>query len=270
MTTIVSGNIVTTDAGTVNPILAYDNVLARTGATVLASSEATGYDKEYLYDWRPYTWWQPTAAGNSWVRVSLPNASTVDYFGVAGHNLGSTGSTIKLQYSTDAGATWNDATGALAGGENKVLFDTFAPITASEWRIYVYSPSSAPSIGVVAFGERINFPRGLPPSGFRPPTLARNNAYETSVSDGGLFLGRSLLRQTYRAALNITLLDADWVRAYWETFMDHAELKPFFFAWNNGIAASEAVFAWMRGTYASPVYDTTRRMTIALNMDCLK
>ncbi|GEM_PF-1024707 len=46
----------------VKPIIAYDNKVA--GATLTASSEATGYPKENLRDWRTYTRWKGTQANS--------------------------------------------------------------------------------------------------------------------------------------------------------------------------------------------------------------
>lgn len=240
--------------------IGYKNLL--TLGTVTTSSGT----KENLYDWKMHTWWTPTSTGDSWVKVDMGSAATVNYFAVAAHNLGSLGNTVKLQYSTN-GTTWSDATTALSESNDRVIFSVFDDILARYWRVLMNCPSTISSIGVAAFGERVDLPRGFP-SGFVPPALGRVSDYHTSVSENGQFIGRSRSNSLYKTRFSLPQLEPGWVRSTWEDFADHAEIKPFFFSWDNQSYSTEVVIAWMTGNYIPPSYDTTTTMAASMDIGC--
>ena len=248
-----------------NSIIGYKNVL-ETG-TVTASTEASGFDKESAYDWRPFTFWQPTAVPASLV-VDMGSAVDVDYFALASHDLFDNGSTIVLQYSNDNfSGDINDAFTAITPSDNDVIFETFATINERYWRIYVTGGVS--SIGVTSFGEQTDLTKGMAIR-FAPPTLSRDSKMITSESNKGQFLGRSIERTGYPGMVKLRLLDPAWVRSTWDVFIDHAELKPFFFSWDDGDYSDEAVLAWTNGKIGPATYDTATTMSITLKFNANK
>lgn len=247
-------------------VIGYENLLNDSDATVTALTEATGFDKEYAYDWRPYDWWKPTATGDQWIRAVFTGNKSVDYFAVAAHDLSTKGSTIKLQYSTNSGSTWNDATTATGGTSDRVIFETFTSISADYWRVLVNNPTTIASIGIVSFGARLDLARGFP-VGFSPPALARVNEYQTSMTDNGQFIGRSVSRKTYDGSFSMDTLTPSWVRTYWEPFIDHAETKPFFLSWDDDTYPEDAVICWMKDQYRPPSYDSTQTMRVQLEFN---
>lgn len=246
--------------------LAYHNLLEDSAGTVTVSTEAAGFLKENAYNWKSFNWWKPTATGDSWLAVTFATAQTADYFAVAAHDVSTQGGSVKLQYSTN-GSTWSDATTAAAGTSDRVIFKTFDAISARWWRVLVNAPTTVISIGIVSFGDRLDLVRGFP-SGFIPPALGRVNSYNTSVSNDGQFLGRSIERKTYQTSFNLPNLEPGWVRNYWEAFADHAEIKPFFFSWDTSSHADEVVFAWLSGGYSPPNYDTETTMSVQMQISC--
>jgi len=56
-------------------------------------------------------------------------------------------------------------------------------------------------------------------------------------------LGRSIIRKGFKSRFNIELQTLDYARGTWHDFIDHAELKPFFFNWNTDY--DDVVYAWM-------------------------
>lgn len=264
MTIIVSGAIIASNA-----IIGYKNLLTTTGGTITSSSAATDYDAENIADWRPFTWWKPTSTGNSWVRVSFATAKVVNYFAVASHDLATSGSTIKLQYSTNGGSSWIDATTENPGTDDMVIVETFDDITAADWRIYVSNPTTIAAIGVVSFGEGLELPYQQE-VGFAPPTLSRDAEYLTNQSSSGLFLGRSIERTGYPGIISMSAIPQAWIRSEWEPFLDHAELKPFFFSWNDAEYSSEAVFAWTDGKISPAKYSSPLRMSISLKFNSVR
>lgn len=246
--------------------IAYHNLLEDSSGTVTASSEVSGFEKENAYDWRVFNWWKATSTGDAWIQVAFGSAKTADYFAVAAHDLTDQSASIKLQYSTNNGSTWNDATTASTGSDNRIIFKTFDSISASYWRVFVSAPTAVASIGIVAFGDRIDLPVGFN-TGFSPPALARKNEYETSMSNNGQFIGKSISRKTYTGDISLRLLEPGWVRNYWEPFIDRAETKPFFLSWDTASYSDEAVICWMEDRYRGPSYDSTQTMSVNLGFN---
>jgi hypothetical protein len=249
--------------------IGYDNVFTGYSGTITASSEATGYEKERGLDWRPSTWWKPTATGDSWLRVTLPRNQFVNYFAVAAHNLTESGSRIKLQYSLTGGSSWVDVTDVVPGFNDQTIFivldDTYA---AAEWRVLVSNPTTISSIGMIAAGQLLDLTKGQK-TGFAPSAYARSAEYNTTESDTGLFLGRSVKRTGRTGQITLDLLDPAWVRSKWMLFVDHAEIKPFFVSWRHEHYANEAVYAWTSGAIDSPSYDTPLTMQTAVSYRAL-
>jgi hypothetical protein len=236
-----------------------------TDLTVTASSEDADYPKENAYDWRPFTWWKPTSTGDSWLQASFTSAKEVNYFAVAGHNLGSSGSSIKLQYHN--GSTWVDAVSGGGGGvDDRVIFFTFDSIVSNTWRLLVSNPTTIASVGVVSFGMTTDLTKGQK-TGFAVPTMVGDSEYRTNESDTGLFLGRSIKRQNYPGSISLDLMDPDWVRQTWIPFTEHAKLKPFFFVWSGGYYPDEVVFAWTDGDINPPNYSGELWMSASLKFN---
>jgi len=264
MPVIVSGQLTTSAS-----YIGYDSLLAASDGTITASTEAEGYAAENMGDWRPFTWWQPTATGDSWARVSFASARSVDYFAVAAHNLSSSGSTIKLQYSTDGGSNWSDATAAAGGAQDRVISATFDAIAAADWRVLVNNPSTIASVGIAAFGTKLDLTKA-PKAGYSPAALSRRAEYTTNESSTGLFLGRSIERTGFPGSFEVDYLQPSWVRSKWEPFVDHAELRPFFYVWDSSLYSSEAVLAWTNGSIPPAQYDTVWSMKVSLKFNALR
>ena len=80
------------------PKILHDNRLD--DATPVASTTATGYNVLNLRDWRPYTWWKPTALPAT-VTVDSAVASAADYALIFGHSLHTAQAAVEVRGSTD-------------------------------------------------------------------------------------------------------------------------------------------------------------------------
>lgn len=223
------------------PVIGYHNLLDE--GTVVASSEATDYQGANAYDWRIDDWWKPASAGTHYLTLTLASAATADYFAVFGHNLHESGSSIKLQYSTD-GSTWLDASESFAPSTGSVYFEIFDSILAGWWRLVLSTVSGPSSIGMVAFGDRLTLPLGLP-LGSSIPVLQRKLIKTNNLSDTGGYLGSTVKYLPNDLALTLKAVDTGWMRPYWMPFIKHAEKKKFFFSWDPITYPNEAVFCNM-------------------------
>ncbi len=210
------------------PRIGWQNV--GVGATVTADSTADGYDPLNIFDWKPYTYWKPATDGSHYVTAIAASSSDVNYFAVAQHNLGANGGTIKLQYSLNSGASWLDATDAIAPVSDEAIWRSFETITATHWRVLVDS-TPASVVAVVSFGAVFQPYYGMLP-GFTPPKLARMVDLYPTESDAGLFLGSSVLSRHIETMITFQNMDPADAYGDWLDFQKHAEIgKPFFFAW---------------------------------------
>lgn len=247
--------------------IGYDNLFTTTGVTVTASSEVVNFEKENAIDWKPYDWWKQSALGTDWIRASFVSAKSADYMAISGHNLHEVGGSVRLQYATDGGTVWSYATTAVAPTTGKTIFVDFTSVSAADWRIEVITTTGQSLIGVASIGSMMELERGME-IGFAPPTLARDHKYYTSISEGGVFLGKSLRRITYSTQIDLKKVTPDWVRATWTDFLDHAQTLPFFFSWDIENHSDEAVFAWVNKKIPKPKYSDTIYMSLSLPIEC--
>jgi hypothetical protein len=103
--------------------------------------------------------------------------------------------------------------------------------------------SSAPRIPVVSVGRMLAMQRAVS-GGYRPVTMARETVLNQSLSRGGQFLGQGFVRNGVRASAAFKYLNADWVRANFDTFSKSARRFPYFFAWNPQEFPKEVAYVW--------------------------
>jgi len=221
-----------------NHSIAYDNLL--TGATLVVSSEATGFEGANAATWTTYDWWKPAATGTSYITATLPAALKADYFAVFAHDIDTTGSTIRLEYSIDGGTNWIPCTPYLSTPD--VIYHRMAQVVASKWRVKLSCPTAVASVAVISFGEIMDIPLGVPES-MITPDRAFGNEYMSNIGDNGRLLGNTLLRNAASITIEALLQDPTWITTYWIPFIAHAETKAFFYVWDD----TNAAFCWTDG-----------------------
>jgi hypothetical protein len=243
--------------------IGYENKLEASTSIITVTDQATGFEKELAYNWRTFDGWKANTVGTVYYNVDLGSAQSVDYWGCAAHTLGTNGGSIKLQYS---------ATGAYAGEEvdfaaavspsnDKAMFQTVVtPISARYWRWEITS-TPVSFFGVLSLGLSLEMPRAVR-TGFALPRQSRENKIINQRAEGGAFLGRSVVRKGFGTRFKDGTLLLSFARGDWDTFLDHAELKPFFFSWNPDY--DDAVYAWMDGDPDDVKFD--RHNTVAVGM----
>lgn len=217
--------------------------------TVTASSQATGFEKENAYDWRPYDFWQPAAsspANSEWLKVDLGSARAADYFLLHAYDLD--GGTVVLQHSDDNSAWTNAFSPAAPSG---VYMPLFTSTSHRYWRVLLAGHNGSPQIGVVSFGARLTI-RGQQ-VGFVPPDFGRDNKLVTNQSEAGNFLGQSVIRKGTKFTLAWKAMTAAEARNNWLPFIRHAETKPFGVLWSTNYG-DEAAFVWVDGGHDETPY----------------
>lgn len=265
MSLFVDSHAITVTPGedTFPPRLGVHSLLREAGAAVTASAETTSGEKENAYkEGLTYDFWRPGVGGVNWLRCHLEKgAQAANYVGIAAHDLHLYNASVKMQHSTDGGATWTDSSSAFSPGSSAPILILYDDTFAADHRLHI-TTIGAPSIGVVNFGRILKLTAPIA-GAWTPPHLARANRYVTEISEGGAFLGRSLIANGASLALEIDALSMPWLRAEWEGTVRLLETRGFFFAARDladygGVAAAEVFYGYAVGQpaaqYASNVY----------------
>lgn len=220
------------------------------GASVTVSAEDTtsnGHKENAYKEGFTHDFWKPGSSGDHWLRVSLGTSARADYMAIAAHDLHNNGGSVKAQYSTDGGSTWNDAHNAVTPASSEPLMILFDEQQAADWRLHV-SSSGAVSIGVVHIGAVTKLRVGIQPP-WTPPYLARDNRYVNQRSEGGQFVGRSLIAKGAQLSLDLQHVPMSWIRQTWEPVVREIEQYAFFFAARDldavGSREREVFYGWM-------------------------
>lgn len=256
---IIVGEAIGAGAGKIG----YANLFVDANATVTASSEEVGFEKENAYDWLGYDWWKPSANGESWIRASFASAQVANYMTIWGHDLNDHGSSIKPQYSNN-GVDWIDATVEVIPADNTVIFISWGDISAPHYRALITNPTTIPVIAGIMVGRVLDLPIGVS-MGFEPPSLVPNIISKSAVSELGTFIGGSILSSGISGAFTLDLVEPGWVRNQWLPFIQHVQSpKPFVFVWDDARYGDDAVLGWVSKKVSRPVFNQPHFMTVSL------
>ena len=238
-----------------NPRIGFDNIIDR--GEVTASSSAAGFDVSALLNPFTYEIWKPSAFP-AYVYITPTYTETVDYIGLAAHELG--GCRIILESSQD-GTAWTEIldTDLTTNADAMILFE---PVTAPYFRLCVDNdsstllldfvaqeygmvnpggPTGGASISVLMLGEALAMPYCIA-GGHTPGVLASRTSISSTDSEGGQWLGRSITRRGLATSFSFKNLDASWYRANFQPFVQHARSYPFFIHWRPSGYATEAIY----------------------------
>lgn len=135
--------------------------------------------------------------------------------------------------------------------------------TNYRYYFFWFKGTVAPSVGVLALGKALDFPRGFY-GGFIRPAWNKDVETTNSISERGQFLGRSIVRSGNRPfVITQTHVTHGWVDTYWQPFREHADLFPFVFVWepnpvdliNGTINNTDVLQAWLRAWRPSTLKD---------------
>ncbi|MEZ5781153.1 MAG: hypothetical protein R3D70_05830 [Rhizobiaceae bacterium] len=240
------------------PILAFANLLEN--GSVVASSEDADFPVENAFDWRTSDWFKPATSGTVNIDLTLSGSESADYFAFYGHDLYAHSGTIKLQWWDGGG--WVDCFAAVTPDDNSPRVITFNAQTSDKWRV-VITCTGVFSIAVLSFGEALAVERGMY-MGWTPPKYGRETEIIDSTSDGGEFLGRSIIAHGVKTTLEINKASEAWMEANWLGFVTVAEARPFFFLPDKARRPDDAVFAFTDGAIPTPTVTAVGFMSVSI------
>jgi hypothetical protein len=223
--------------------IGYENLAF--GLTPTASSAATGHPAIAATYPTTYEFWQPTALPATWA-VDLGSAKAVDYLGMVGDM---EGCTVALQSSVETPmgeGSWTTQETRTSLTDRINLF-LIAPVTARFWRLSI--SVAIPRLAVIYIGQALAMQRKIY-QGHTPLTLSRETELSNNMSEGGQYLGRSIIRKGASTSADWQHLKAAWYRANFDPFVKSAREHPFFIGWRPEQYPAELGFVWTGGDIA--------------------
>lgn len=238
-----SSLVVSANAGSVKPLtharIMYHNLIP--GSEVTGTTESAGFEADAVQSYDTYDRWLPTEIPAT-LTFQLSQASTLDYVFIASHNLGTSGSALVVEHSPD-GIDWIEASPERVPSDNTPLAFLFDEVEALYIRIRITSALEIPRIGVVMAGKALAMERPIY-GGHSPITLSRQTEIRPSRSEGGQWLGRSVVRKGYATSYEWQNLSASWYREFFDPFVQAARSQPFGIAWRPETFPNEVAYAW--------------------------
>lgn len=210
-----------------NPLFLYDSRFS--DAVPVASSTAAGYAVASLTDWRPYTWWKPSALPAN-VTVDCGSAKAADYALVYGHDLATKGCTLEIRGSTDNFGASDVLVATVTPTGNGAILLRWAAVSYRYWRIRITGAGDEPALAIAAVGSRLEAPIGVP-QGFDP--LGREVDGQENSNENGQPLGRVISFERWRAQITLQRVPRTWAKdAFLPARQTHLRSIPFGFAWD--------------------------------------
>lgn len=234
-----------------NPIATY---VSHTGT--VTSSRGVEDDGALInaLDAGTYSYWVPDTSGQSSATfvVDLGSEKLVNFIGIVAHNLGTRGASVVVSYGS-SGSSWTnvEVDNSPASDENIGMF--FEDITARYWRVSLsFQSSLSLFIGVISFGAAVVFPTRIY-QGYMPPLQATSVERLGNVTEGGNYIGTSVVRRGQGTAFALNYLEPEFVRsAEMQAFQSWFNAgKPFFWAWRP-LKYGDLLYSWRTGAEIMP------------------
>ncbi len=255
------------------PRIGYDSIFDEANVVVSATTDSVGFEYTNAFNWNPSQKWKPASTSDQNLSTNLVAGKEVDYLAIYGHNLGTTGGSYLLQYSSAGDPTsWSDVIPSKSPSDDNVIFAIVSSsVTHPNFRLQITSCTISTTIAHVSIGKTMEIPAeyglGL---GFVPPNLSNLNEYYNPISDKGTPLGRSVKRFAGESRINLSLIDPSWIRNTWKAFMDHTDTKGFFFSWDFNNYSGESAFCWTESKgLSSPTYSDSNLMSASVKFKVL-
>jgi hypothetical protein len=232
--------------------------------TATASSAQVDFPADAPLNELTYEFWRPTALPATWT-LDAGSSVSANYFGIAAHTLGTSGNTVTIQGSSD-GISYASIDSITPSDNSPIMF-LFAGVSYRYWRLSI-TGVTIPSIGVVYVGTVLEMLRPCY-GGLTPISLSRDTVIRPNRSEGGQWLGRSVIRSGSSMSVNYTNLDNAWVRSTFRDFIDDAVTYPFFFAWRPDNYPEDVGYVWVGEDIKPSNLGTRDLMNVSIQMSGL-
>lgn len=251
-----------------NPFFLFENIFADGDLTV--TSEAAGYPKENLTDWRNWNVWRATATATQHIDVDYGSTIAPDTLVISGHNGATVAAKWRVAYS-DTGTSYSLVDTYTAFVDDDPLVYTFSESAHRYWRVSLgVSPSDVVQAGIVMLGRRFELPRL--DTGTAP--YSQEVVSDAAINENGQMLGVNV-KYVRRSGLNLNYdsmsLTEFWTPASGLTFDDdmapHMSAgKPMWYAWNIDLEPRHVWYVYA-SKWDAPHVSTTNRRALRMRLE---
>lgn len=212
-----------------DPIILWDNILAK--KTLTASSEASGFPIENIFDWREWTYWKASSGGLITIDFDS-DFETVNILAISGHNFGSgassIGARIQIQQSTSSGFMIYDILGNYYPIDDEPFYFEFTQATKEYIRIEITDMDDPPYIAVAYMGDKMELPVG--PEFSWDPDM-QNTKAEKHKSYSGKVIATTVAIHQREVEVPFKRIPQSFVTSDLLPFLQthYKEMQPFFF-----------------------------------------
>lgn len=213
---------------------------------VVASSDVEGFEPENVYDYKMSTFWEATSPDEN-IDFEFSSPVTADCLFFIGSTIAEEGHDWSFQYWN--GAIWVDLIADTTPTNDKGIFQFFNAQAATKFRFNIKQGGGGGAktfISNILFGEFLLWERGLQP-GFAFPEDSDAPDILNSTTQGGNFIGRTLLGPNAVVSCNVQNMTPGFVASDWNKFTRHMQQKPFGFLPDPANRPTQAAYAWTEG-----------------------
>ena len=195
--------------------------------SVISSAESgdAGYPLDNILTTQTFEAFKSATSGGATILIDLVTAQAVDYIAMVGKSLNS----YTLYYSTDD-ITYTQIS-ALNDASKVAKMGLFEETTARYWRLAILGDTNGFNIANLKLGLSLAMYRPIY-GGHAPLTLSRTTIKKPNISEGGEFLGSTVIRKGFNTSYDYQHLPADWYRQYFDPFVQHVDSgNTFYIAW---------------------------------------
>lgn len=225
------------------PWIGYHSIV--TAANTSSDEAAEGFPVINLTNPSTHERWESETTDVQYITVANPGTVGCDYFGVARHNLGSTGAVIQLEAS-DNGVDWDPITEEISPSNDRAIAYHFELDDSPYLRLKVDPGTDPATIAVLYIGRLLTLPRRIY-VGHTPMNYGRDVAVTTGKSESGQFLGRIKRRQFLKSSVDMHNITPVFYRESLDAFVEASAETPFFWAWRPSSYPEEVTYAWVQG-----------------------
>lgn len=181
-----------------------------------------------------------------YVAMTLGGA-TVDYVGIAEHNLGTLGASVSVQGRATSSSDWAELVQAAVVADDGPLLLQWEAQSLYDVRIRIDAPESAgqAEAAVLYVGLSLTLQRRIYVPHV-PVTMGRVTDVTNGRSESGKFLGRIITGESRETSVSQRNLTPGWVREFLDPFVVAAQEAPFFFAWRPETYPLEVGYCWLQ------------------------
>jgi len=170
----------------------------------------------------------------------LNSATALNFVGIAGHNLFSSGTTeLEVRVSATIGGGKTTIKTVTITSDDPIMIE-IDESNVGEMTIFMPDGTNR-EIAVVYAGVSLQMPRNIY-GGHSPITLSQVTEYQSTMSESGQFLGKNIIRKGLETSFSWQLLDDQFIRDTFKPFIESARLLPFFIKWRPDFYSSEVAY----------------------------